>query len=374
MFREYNQAERKDIMSEILKFEGSPHDLGFQHGKQLSRVINHTIVPFVDKDMKEKGISSQQIQKIVTKYQEIIQDSFPEVVMETRGLAEGAGIHFEKAMLILLLWEVRDTVSHSFPECSSFVACGDATVDGSPIATQNTDWPKHMQEKNIGYTFHFKPKGKYSFIGRGLAGNLGRSSVIGFNEKGLCFVGSGVRQMQGAGFGFPPLISTRLGLENCATVDEFLDLLRGIPRWSHAGENVDVVDMEGNVARVSYTTKRIMTVQTKDHFMVSTNHFPNMEIRHYGPRDKNAYPSSYARYERIVELLEMNCGEVDVEKAKRIMSDHKYGNEPPEGAKSVCRHGIDVTTLTNIVMLPKKREFWMSEGNPCKGKYSRFNL
>lgn len=362
------------ILPEIVNLQGNHFEIGVQHGRQLSNVILNTIVPFVQNDINESGISQKQTEEIISNYENLVGERFPQIVEETKGIAEGSGIEYETALRVLFFWEIRDTVSHSFPECSSFVSAGEATLGDHVIASQNSDWPEKMRNKNIGHTFRVEAEGKYSFIGRGLAGNLGRPSVIGFNEKGLAFVGSGIRQLKGAGFGFPPLTITRVGLEDCATVDEFLDLVDSIPRWSHAGENVDVVDRSGNMARISFSTNRILTVQTKNHFLASTNHYHNLEMRHFGPSNREEYPSSFARYERLVELLRENHGDIDSEKAIEIMSDHKYGNKPPEGVKSICRHGKDTRTMTNVVLSPSTGEFWISKGNPCEGDYSKFSL
>ena len=358
----------------LLKFSGSHYDVGFQHGEKLSDTIRSSIVPFMQDDMKDRKISKGDGIKIAKKYESLIGKLFPEVLEETKGLAEGAGIEYETAMLLLLFWEVRDTISSDSNECTSFVAAGDATTNGSPFAAQNSDWPMYMKGKNIGQVFHVNVKGRYKFIGRGLAGNIGRTSVIGFNEKGLSFVGSGIHQVQGARFGFPALVATRIGLERCGTVDEFVELVRSIPAWSHAGENVDVVDSGGNMARISFSSRRIMTVQTKDHFIASANHYHNLEMRHFGPRNKEEYPSSYARYDRMVEQLWDNYGKIDLEVTKKIMSDHKYGDSPPEGDLSICRHADERETMTSLISDPRKKEFWINPGTPCKGEYTRFSL
>ncbi|MFO7837056.1 MAG: C45 family peptidase [Candidatus Thorarchaeota archaeon] len=366
---------RQEIITpEIVNLQGNHYEIGVQHGQQLAGVILDTVVPFVQNDMNELGISPNQAENIASDYEDLIGRRFPQILEETRGIAEGAGIKYETALAVLFFWEIRDTVSHSFPECSSFVAAGEATDGNYVIASQNSDWPQKMRNKNIGHTFRVEAKGKYRFIGRGLAGNLGRPSVIGFNEEGLTFVGSGIRQLEGAGFGFPPLTITRIGLEECATVEEFLNLVNSIPRWSHAGENVDVVDRDGNMARISFSTNRTLFVQTKDHFLGSTNHYHNLEMRHFGPSNRDQYPSSFARYERLVELLKGNYGDIDPEKAIDIMSDHKHGDKPPDGVKSICRHGTDTRTMTNVVLSPSTGEFWISKGNPCERNYSKFSL
>lgn len=362
------------MQQKLFKFSGTHYDIGYQHGNQLSNTIKTTIVPFVANDMTNRGITSSSSIKIVEEYETLIASHFPEVLEETRGLADGAQIEYQTALLILLFWEVRDTISTTSHDCTSFVAAGDATTNGQPISAQNSDWPMYMKDKNIGQVFQISSKGSYKFIGRGLTGNLGRPSVIGFNEKGLSFVGSGIHQLHGAEFGFPPLIATRIGLERCSSVGEFIDLVENIPRWSHAGENVDVVDLKGNMARISFSSRRLMIVLTKDHFLASTNHYHNHEMRQFGPPDRDAYPSSYARYDRMIELLKKNYGLIDGNRAMQIMSDHEFGDTSPNGDKSICRHGEDRETMTSMISNPRSKEFWIATGTPCTMKYNLFKL
>lgn len=375
------------MAQKMKRFKGSHNEIGIQHGSQLKEVISDSVIPFVKKEISSLNTSDQDLRKITKEYEALLSKEFPEVLSEAKGLAEGAEIDYETALLVLFFWEVRDTVSHqsgacvdSTPDatvdsdCSSFVAAGDATHGGIPIATQNSDWPLSMHGRGLPQVFHISPEDRYSFIGRGLAGNLGRNSVVGFNDQGLAFVGSGIVQFQGAGFGFPPLIVTRIGLETCSNVEEFLQLVRRIPVYSHAGENVDVVDIDGNMARVSFTTKRVMTIQTKDHFVVSTNHYHNLEMRNFGPRSVEDYMSTFKRYERLVELGWERYGSIDRNGVQTIMSDHKYGDQPPQGNNSICRHGETHHTLSNMISLPTLKEFWISDGNPCKGKYSKYRL
>lgn len=358
-----------------VELTGSHYEVGFRHGEQLSGLIRDTVLPLVESDSEINKLSQDTLKKIVDKYRAIIETQFPEIIEETRGIADGAKIDFEKALLALIFWEVRDAaLPGAMHECSSFVATGDATADDESIGSQNVDWPLPHPHPSTAVLFKVQPESSYKFIGIGRPGNLGRPSVIGFNSKGLGFVGSGIRQLDKPGFGIPPLMITRIGLEKCSTVDEFLELVGKVPRWAHSGENVDVFDKDGYVARVGFTTKRTITTYTHNHFLASTNHYHNLEMRHIGPKDEKAYRSSFARYNRLVELLTENYGKVNVETAMKIMSDHNYGSVPPEGENSLCRHGEGIRTRNNMVLRPSEGKIWVSNGSPCEGGYSVFQI
>jgi hypothetical protein len=163
-------------------------------------------------------------------------------------------------------------------------------------------------------------------------------------------------------------------METCSTVEEFIALVDSIPKWSHSGENVDVVDAKGSMARISFSTNRTFINRTLNHFIGSANHYHDREMQHFGPSSAEDYPSSYARYGRLIDLLWENYGKIDREVAMKIMGDHKYGDTPPDGDLSICRHGKNRQTMVNLISLPSQGEFWISEGNPCRREYTKFNL
>ena len=194
--------------------------------------------------------------------------------------------------------------------------------------------------------------------------------MLGFNEKGLSLVGSGIQQREEAPSEIHPWLICRIALESCSTVEEFTDFMDAIPRWA-GGENLCVADAHGHMARLSYSTRRLSVTRTKDHFLVSTNHYHEPELSRFGPTNKE-YPSTYERYGRLVELLNENYGRVDVETTMKIMSDHERGDKPPEGDHSICRHGEIHQTFTNSIIRPTEGKLWISKGPPCVRNYSTF--
>ena len=56
---------------------------------------------------------------------------------------------------------------------------------------------------------------------------------------------------------------------------------------------------------------------------------------------------------------------------KKILSDHD--NREPDDF-TVCTHGPTAGTLGSIVVLPTKKEFWVTNDHPCNSEYEKFKL
>lgn len=104
--------------------------------------------------------------------------------------------------------------------CTTLVASGRATVDGRPLLWKNRDyWQRHNE------LIH-DDSGRYPFVGITNAGAV-RNIRMGVNSAGLCIENSTSRDLAGDATSGPlngELI--RMGLESCATVEEFEELLK----------------------------------------------------------------------------------------------------------------------------------------------------
>lgn len=365
--------------------EGSHFEMGVQHGRALKQVIRNNVKGFCSKvlELADNENSSKDLR---ASYETIYRNHFGYVLDEIHGIANGSDLEYEDTLFFLMVWEFLDncvpenrrrSFLHSVKaietvdSCSCIVAAGAATVNGKSLATQNSDWPSLPMLSPIPFAIKASPRGRFKFVGRALAGFLGAPKVIGFNEKGLTFVSSGVHQNAGGEFGVPPLFMVREALEHFSTVKEVLSFVQTIPKWSHSGENVDVVDASGSMARISVSSNRVAVATTQGDFLTSTNHYPK-EIQHLGPSPDD-YPSSYHRYARLTEIIKENYGKISPGLIMTLMSDHSFGKDGDAATNSICRHG-GVTSINNVICSPISNELWISEGSPCKGAYSKFTL
>jgi hypothetical protein len=72
-------------------------------------------------------------------------------------------------------------------------------------------------------------------------------------------------------------------------------------------------------------------------------------------------------------ILEENCGSIDLNICKNAFKDHV--NYP----YSICQHPVPdekkmVATYDCWVMVPAKKEWWLSRGPACMNEYKQYTL
>lgn len=87
--------------------------------------------------------------------------------------------------------------------------------------------------------------------------------------------------------------------------------------------------------------------------------------------DISPIESPIKRYKREIELLKNYNGQITIETIKEILRDHD--NREPDDF-TVCTHGLSAGTLGSIIILPKKKEFWVTDNYPCSSEYEKFKL
>ena len=87
--------------------------------------------------------------------------------------------------------------------------------------------------------------------------------------------------------------------------------------------------------------------------------------------DISPIESPIRRYKREIELLTEKKGQITIDTIKMILSDHE--NREPDDF-TVCTHSGRFGTLGSAIVLPLKKEFWVTDYYPCKSKYEKFIL
>ncbi len=130
--------------------------------------------------------------------------------------------------------------------CTTVVASGKATVDGRPLLFKTADGSADSLRTNI---YIYNHSGKYAYIGCARLNFPTVNSIFyGQNEKGFAMVNNTAHDLDGT---TNPNAAKgniiRLGLENCATVEEFEQMLQTIKPFVY-GSNYGCIDAMGNAA------------------------------------------------------------------------------------------------------------------------------
>lgn len=202
----------------VLNLQGTPYEMGYQHGYLLKELVAQNIDRFID----QKILPGQNLAPI-KQFLEAIPSLLPHIpetiIEELKGLADGAGIAYEKILLLNL-----------FPEmfhCSGLTVSGQASKNGELYHVRVLDYGVGQNLQDTAVLMIIKPEGKIPFVNVTYAGFIG--CITGMNAEQIALGEIGGRGY-GQWNGLPMAFLLRIILENARTLDQVKDLLSQTPR------------------------------------------------------------------------------------------------------------------------------------------------
>ena len=240
---------------------------------------------------------------------------------EMAGMAETSGIPLEEIQLT----NVFPALFH----CSGFAVFNSATIDGKLYHGRVLDYITKLGLQYSAVVYIINPDNYNAFANVGYAGFVG--SVTGMNEKQVTF-----GEMGGGGGqdwdGMPMAFLMRDGLERANTLDEGISIFRETPRtceYYYVISDSKISDARG----LSTSPDRFIVIK------------PNEAIETLDePVEDAVLMSSGKRYKKLVERVKNEHGNIDAEKAIRLM-------DRPVAMKS---------NLHNALFAPESMEFWVA--------------
>ena len=382
-------------MVDFIKIRGNPTERGFQQGEQLKDKIHNTFdIVFHSKMFSE--VTSKLIPLSIIKLtlgimgkknlKKSLQQLLPNQYEKMKALSRAAeikgrliyGVHFIEVMS----GDPKSLYKNPpVQACSMIFALPEATLDKLMIFGRNYDFPNVLQPfqvvreeipdnayKNLNFT-------QYPFIG----------CHMGMNEKGLAIGYNYGRSWKKEPLDFrlkgvPGTFIVQEVLETCATTQEAVDFITKFTERAN-GCHFGLMDTSGDTCVIETTSTRHAIREPEDGILAHTNHYQTEELKdanlpeyvRFKMDDMDISPieSPIRRYQREIELLEKNKGQITMNTIKSILSDHD--NREPDDF-TVCTHGPSAGTLGSIIVLPTKREFWVTDNHPCSSEYEKFVL
>ncbi|MHA2105832.1 MAG: C45 family autoproteolytic acyltransferase/hydrolase [Candidatus Hodarchaeales archaeon] len=311
-----------------LDLTGSYYDIGSYYGSLLLK--NNYKLPSLPSKRIEIGLKSKVY----------IEDRFPEILEEIRGIADGAKVDYNELCSFLF--------SHAqvAPKCSIFaVTDAEQTFIG-----RNYDMFYFLSDFTESY--FTKPRNSYKSVGQSDI-FVGRED--GINEHGFAVAMSGIT----AHFepGFPFWITIRYLLDKCRSVQEGIKFLEEIKH--HCTINILLTDSKGNMAVVEIAPNRQRIRKPSNGYISSTNHFNDRDmqkIEMFEPSD------SKIRYNYILDALKDRNGQLNEKIIMRILSGHNG---------LVCSHleEMQLGTLWSVVYNVSTNQIWRADGHPCSNVF-----
>lgn len=335
----------------IIEVAGSARSMGRAHGEQAKTLVDRTLATIESL----AGLDRDTLGRQARWFLPVIERFSPAYMEEVRGLAEGAGIPFDHA----LLCQVRLEAVRVTEGCSAFALTGEATAGGRPLAGQNQDLEPDFESCGIILRIH-PDDGRPRAVFFTFAGQLG---YAGMNEHGVAnFANALFGQPWRPGLPFYPL--RRAFLEQ-PSVAACLEIARRTRACSAA--NFVFCDGAGGIGDIEI--RHDEAVEYRGDMTEARLHTNHYLVDRFRPFETHECPDSKQRLERFTSLVQAGWGHWTVEGLKALLSDHDGGTA------GVCRHGAGGThSIAGYIADPDSGRLHVRRGHGCSGHWTAYEV
>ncbi len=344
---------------EQILLRGEPYDRGVQHGRVAAKMIRGFLADHVARinQIRHTPLSASEITAHVAAHAAVIEREVPELAEEIRGLATGAQITYEQAMLLQLRRELIGAPAGIAGGDCSTIMVRDA---GGVLLAQNVDQEGLMSQLGTIMLIEPAETGSPIVLLFSFAGLLG---YAGLNSSGVAVTTNLVTSSDIVP-GVPPYLLVREALA-CNTAAAAVARLEQLTRAS--ARAFTIADRHQTLC-CEFTPDSFRSWPVTQ--LVRTNHFTHPDL--LAEERLNVFSLNASR--RRLEILEAGAPSVGLDPAKAfgLLSDHSLY---PIG---VCAHAEgdprQPDTAAAIVMRPDQRTLWACRGNPCTATPREYSL
>lgn len=348
-----------------IEVKGNAYERGQQIGKALG---DRVLANYNNLVSHYKGLGSDYADwegMVEGRYVDIMKQWTPEVLDELRGVADGSGLPFSTVLATTCYYERSFDVDsvEAADKCTSFLATGKATKDGSTIIAQTNDEDLNEMLWELDVTIHHvDPETGYESL---IYTHPGIPAMMGMNNRGVAVTWTYIDNGK-IGHGVPTTVIIRHLLELGST-QEAIDYCREVPH--DIPNEFGVGDSKGNIACIE-CFPNVVNVGTDDTYLVHTNH--NL----FSPDEPECSVSAttHNRLENITKLVKENLGKIDVEVAEGFFRFHDEEN--PRG--NICVHPRGEApwriSMASMVYDLTHGEMHIAHGPACEHPYRDYKF
>ncbi|HEX3819422.1 MAG TPA: C45 family peptidase [Candidatus Sulfotelmatobacter sp.] len=346
--------------------EGSPSDIGFQHGYLLAPEIADAFAAI-------KLFDTHQSQKDWQFYRTTAQQMLwphidAEYQQELQGIADGVKAHgvdldvydivalnaFEEVPDYYVPWLSKQEKTASNPKlkapgnCSAFIATGSMTKDGKIVIAHN-NWTSYLAGERWVIVFDIQPERGNRILMDGFPGVITSDDDFGVNSAGIMITETTITQFEGWDpKGKPEFMRSRKALQYAKSIDDYVNIIKEGNNGGYANDWMIGDRKTGEIAYLELGLKNTPLWRTKDGYFVSSNFARDPKVIReettFDPNDASSSPN--ARHIRWDELMKQSKGKIDVAMAEQFLSDHvdsfdktaSSGEKPQANERALCGH------------------------------------
>ena len=323
--------------------EGSPAEVGFQHGYLLAPEIADAYAAIKLFDTHQTHRDWEFFRKTA---REILWPHIDlEYKQELQGIADGVKAHggnldlydivalnaFEEVPDYYVPWLNKQSKSANAPKlaapgnCSAFIATGAYTKDHKIVIAHN-NWTSYLAGERWVVIFDIVPEHGNRILMDGFPGVIASDDDFAVNSAGMMITETTITQFEGWDpQGKPEFMRARKALQYANSIDDYVRIIKEGNNGGYANDWLIGDRKSGEIAYLELGLKNTPLWRTKDGYFVSSNFARDSklikeETSGFDPKDKSS--SMNARHERWDELMKESKGKIDVEMAELFLADH----------------------------------------------------
>ncbi len=278
----------------------------------------------------------------------------PGLLEEMRGIAEACECEYNLVLANM-------TVYSYLLACSVIAVSGNQCRNSKTIFASNHDWLDEDQEWVTLFRTHASTG--IPHIGFGFQ-DMGRFG--GVNKEGLVIASAAIWYLNKPKPGLRFHLVQRWVLDTYSDTRDAVDYLKRIPHLE--AMSFLIADKEGRIARVEVAPEGVDVVFANDGILSAINMFESEQMQHLAHVPDEEYLVDRHK-KRIKAWYDDSRGEIDLNAAKRLCSDHEIG---------LCDHGetksVPFGTIYSWVAELGTGEIHVAHGRPCENEYQVITL
>jgi Phospholipase B len=342
--------------------EGSPAEIGFQHGYLLAPEIADALEAIRLFDTHQTQRDWEFFRRTA---REVLWPHIDaEYQQELQGIADGVKAHgvdldvydivalnaFEEVPDYYVPWLNKREKQAKAPKlaapgnCSAFIATGAYTKDHQIVVAHN-NWTSYLAGERWVIIFDIVPQHGQRILMDGFPGLITSDDDFGVNAAGIIITETTISQFEGWDpNGKPEFMRSRKALQYAQSIDDYVGIIKEGNNGGYANDWLIGDRKTGEIAYLELGLKNTPLWRTKDGYFVSSNFArdPKLikeETSGFDPNDRASSPN--ARHARWEDLMKQAKGKIDVTIAEQFLSDHVdsfESNKPQPNERSLCGH------------------------------------
>jgi hypothetical protein len=343
-----------------LHLEGSPADMGFQHGYLLAPEISDAFEAIKLYDVHQSQRDWEFFR--TTARQMLWPHIDAEYQQELQGIADGVKAHgvnldvydivalnaFEEVPDYYVPWLNKQQKSAKSPKlaapgnCSAFIATGSMTKDHQIVIAHN-NWTSYLAGERWVVIFDIQPEHGNRILMDGFPGVITSDDDFGVNSAGMMITETTITQFEGWDpNGKPEFMRSRKALQYANNIDDYVRIIKEGNNGGYANDWLIGDRKTGEIAYLELGLKNTPLWRTKDGYFVSSNFARDPKVLQeetsFDPNDASSSPN--ARHIRAEEIMKTAKGKVDVTLAEQFLSDHvdSFEKKDQPDERALCGH------------------------------------